>query len=697
VKGAGRRKVAILGGGMAGVAAAWRLSEPGWEREFESITIYQRGFRLGGKGASSRGDNGRIEEHGLHVWLGYYDNAFRLLRECYAELDRESTDPDAPIRNWRDAMFPAADVGLEDRHASDWRHWIGSFAPNDLLPGDPIGPDDGPPNIGELTRRGVQLILDFVHSLPTVGDHPAELSLTTSPSAPARVDPLVEGAYLAVMAALLDTLVHLDRPDPDSDAVVGSLDKALAAIRDQLRVTVDASAAQRRTWHLVSFLAAAVRGILADGVFESADAFRRVNEEDYLNWSVRHGADPDGGGFAFIRGLYDLVFARDGHDRQTWGIAAGAAIALHVKMFFEYRGAIFWKMAAGMGDIVFAPLHQALVARGVRIEYFHRVDAVVPGADGNVETITVGRQVALRDGVVQYDPLVRVRGLPCFADRPLLDQLDADPAVEIEALESFGCAWPDAEQRVLQRGVDFDVAVLAVPVDMIRMVGPELVAASPALDRMVAGLRTTATVALQLWLREDEPTLGWGRPGMTVSAFERPLSTWASMPQLIELEDWPDDSRPGSIAYFCGAIDAPWPPDRPWAEYHEAHLSRAYAAAEEFVEKHLPHLLPGLRGPDGIRWDLLCGWDGTDDPLRSQFVRVNVDPSDRYVLCAPGSDHLRLRSDESGFDNLYLAGDWTDNGVNAGCIEAAVLSGLQAANAIVGRARQHRITGVFPP
>ena len=29
---------------------------------------------------------GRIEEHGLHIWLGYYENAFRLLRECYAEL-----------------------------------------------------------------------------------------------------------------------------------------------------------------------------------------------------------------------------------------------------------------------------------------------------------------------------------------------------------------------------------------------------------------------------------------------------------------------------------------------------------------------------------------------------------------------------------------------------------------------------------
>ena len=39
-------------------------------------------------------------------------------------------------------------------------------------------------------------------------------------------------------------------------------------------------------------------------------------------------------------------------------------------------------------------------------------------------------------------------------------------------------------------------------------------------------------------------------------------------------------------------------------------------------------------------------------------------------------------ADGSGYDNLVLAGDWTDNGLNAGCIEAATLGGLQAANAI---------------
>ena len=89
--------------------------EPGWRDRFESITVYQRGWRLGGKGASSRGEHGRIEEHGLHVWIGSYENAFALIRECYAELDRTHTDPSVPIRTWDQAFVPANDVGTTDR------------------------------------------------------------------------------------------------------------------------------------------------------------------------------------------------------------------------------------------------------------------------------------------------------------------------------------------------------------------------------------------------------------------------------------------------------------------------------------------------------------------------------------------------------------------------------------------------------
>jgi len=44
---------------------------------------------------------------------------------------------------------------------------------------------------------------------------------------------------------------------------------------------------------------------------------------------------------------------------------------------------------------------------------------------------------------------------------------------------------------------------------------------------------------------------------------------------------------------------------------------------------------------------------------------------------------------------MVLAGDWTDCGLNAGCVEAAVVSGLQAANALLGRHRFHRILGTW--
>ena len=42
-------------------------------------------------------------------------------------------------------------------------------------------------------------------------------------------------------------------------------------------------------------------------------------------------------------------------------------------------------------------------------------------------------------------------------------------------------------------------------------------------------------------------------------------------------------------------------------------------------------------------------------------------------------------ADQSGVDNLVLAGDWTRCGLDAGCIEAAVMSGIEAANVVAGR------------
>jgi uncharacterized protein with NAD-binding domain and iron-sulfur cluster len=629
--------VAILGGGMAAMVAAWRLSEPGWDDEFDSITVYQRGWRLGGKGASSRGTNGRIEEHGLHLWLGYYENAFRVLRGCYEELDRPRTDPRARLQTWRDAMIPTPEVGLEDLDHAGWAHWIGSFATNEEVPGE-AGRDA---NAVDFVRRALRLVADFLESLASSpSPRTGRLVLSTSATPPRGPSALPSGLPIVVLAGILEATARLHdaTAPPGFEDVLDALDNALAGVRQALRDLVEEDADVRRTWHLVSVMTACVRGVLADELLTNPRGFRAVNDEDFLDWIIRHGAAEEVAEFAFIRGLYDLVFADRGAARARRGVSAGVAVLMTSKMFFEYKGAIFWKMAAGMGDVVFAPLYEVLRRRGVDFEFFHRVDQLHVSDDGLViDEITMGRQVALGAGRSHYEPLVRVGDLPTFPGSPLVDQLSGADGIESASLESHWCNWPDAERRVLRRGEDFDVAVFAIPVPMAMHICQELIENRPEWQAMITHVSTTATQALQLWLRPDEPSMGWPYPGATVSAYAQPFNTWASMDQLIAAECWTDSDRPGAIAYFCGALDAPWPPDESDAGYAAHQHARVASNALRFVTRDLPHLLPGLSGPDGTRWNLLCGTRGERGAhaLDTQFITANVDPSDRYVQCAP--------------------------------------------------------------
>src|SRR3974390_510261 len=101
-----KRKIAVLGSGVGAMSTVFELtSVPGWQERFE-ITVYQMGWRLGGKGASGRDRavKDRIYEHGLHLWMGFYENAFRVMRECYAEAERDPAT--CPIATWTDAFAP---------------------------------------------------------------------------------------------------------------------------------------------------------------------------------------------------------------------------------------------------------------------------------------------------------------------------------------------------------------------------------------------------------------------------------------------------------------------------------------------------------------------------------------------------------------------------------------------------------------
>ncbi len=179
-----------------------------------------------------------------------------------------------------------------------------------------------------------------------------------------------------------------------------------------------------RRLHLVVELGSAIAlGIVSDvlhrpGAGEAGEprGFDAIDGYDFKEWLEWHGAPPDVAWSAPTKALYDLGFAYETGKatREHARAAAGVALQILLRLTFGYKNAPLWKMQAGMGDTVFAPLYEVLVQRGVRVAFFHRVVSLEPSPNGNaVARIVVARQADLRR---PYEPLVTVKGLP--AGRP---------------------------------------------------------------------------------------------------------------------------------------------------------------------------------------------------------------------------------------------------------------------------------------
>ena len=106
----------------------------------------------------------------------------------------------------------------------------------------------------------------------------------------------------------------------------------------------------------------------------------------------------------------------------------------------------------------------------------------------------------------------------------------------------------------------------------------------------------------------------------------------------------------------------------------------------EWLKQKSQVLWPPASLGDPFDWNLLFDPNETtgEDRIDYQVIKANVDP---WACCAgspAGSTRWRLPADGSRFAHLFLAGAWIDSGFNVECIEAAVMSGRQAARAIVG-------------
>jgi SAM-dependent methyltransferase len=216
---------------------------------------------------------------------------------------------------------------------------------------------------------------------------------------------------------------------------------------------------------------------------------------------------------------------------------------------------------------------------------------------------------------------------------------------------------------------------------------------------MVDGVKTVSTQCFQLWMNDDLAGLGWHTPPPTLSGFVKPFDTWADMTHLASAEDW--SSTPKTIAYFCSVLPegpTPAPSDTAFAsQQHEAVRQNAVS----FLNQHVAQLWPNaVQSPGVFRWDLLADPNGNstesgqgEDRFRTQFWIANINPTDRYVLSLPGTVQNRISPLDDTYDNLTVVGDWTECGLNLGCVEAAVMSGRLAAHQLSQKPRLDEIFG----
>jgi uncharacterized protein with NAD-binding domain and iron-sulfur cluster len=687
------KKVVVVGGGVSGMVAAMALTQPELAGKFD-VTVYQMGWRLGGKGASGRSATqaSRIEEHGLHIWFGFYDNAFTWMDRCYQELNRP---PGAPLRTLEDAFKPQDNFIFTELIDNKWREWLLNIPPNDAQPG-------GHPSIWD----SIQIILRWLEQqlqhvlVQGVELVEADLATIVQEGRFALIERLKVRFGLVRSLSLHELVAEMrlahSTTDPTTAADWGDglaqwLGRAAKllwlAIGSQVRAGDDEA---RRLWVLAYLGMVSIRGILADDLLKFG--YDHVNNETFHAWLDRHAVfaanepgDPNGIAFwsAPIRAFFDAAFAYANGDTNTPNMAAGIAIRGIQRIALGYKGSVVYQMQAGMGDTVFTPFYEVLKRRGVKFEFFSRAGELALSADGkSVAGLAIHRQVKLKNG---YDPLVMVKDLPCWPSEPLYDQIvDGDKLKASGAdLSHYNTGGTWAEQpdpTILTAGVEFDHIVLAAALPSLPQICPTAIAALPAWKTMVDKVSWTRTQAFQLWMTKTKDEIGLPGPAAIVGAYVEPWSSITDFTHLLEREDWPASYEVKFLTYSCGVMPVTDPSDQKAAE------ALVFDRVKGFVENNARPIWPGTIANGSFDWSVLAAAPGTVgvQRLASQYWRANVDTTELYVLSTPEGIANRIAAGNTGLSNLVFAGDWTDNGFNIGSVEGAVMSGLQAAEAVSG-------------
>ncbi len=668
---------------MAALAAAFELTRTQGLRDRFAVTIYQMGWRLGGKAASGRDakHNYRIVEHGLHVWFGCYENAFRLLNDAYNEWDK----PDGQTIRGVDAAFvPQTEtiIGAGDACGGVKMRWP------EL--GEPPWKSSPSVDFWDCIAQLQKLIYKLFNGIAAVESCASGRRFLPAPFYDQR---LRKASVWAVKFAE-DPSARTERELRRYVASIRATAGALVADEDFRKDPIGHFRTQ-----LVDVGTAVIKGVILD-IWLGGATVLDLDRIEFREWLTAQGADRSSVYESFlVRALYDSMFQYIEGDPRQPNYGAGTAAQVVLRIYGGYHGAPFYELAAGMGEVVVAPIYAVLKQRGVEFCFFHKLTGIELSKDKKaVAAIHFDVQVHLRNGLSVYTPTkppgAESGGLEYWPNAPDWDQIAPCDWTDCD-LESHWCTQ-SVDSCDLAQGGRFDDVVLGIPVSAFKQlnaedVGPcaDLIAASESFRRMAQSASPVPTIGLQAWMTRTTELLG-GVKQAQESTGPRPLNIWADRTDELTYEDWSSYGAggPKSLQSLCDVLDtdlfkrpasASTTPDR-------ARELVARKAVAWFNDKSLVIWPKAIDSSGAFDWNALFDPGGNTGPARlgAQVLKANVSPGDCCAGTPAGSTQWRLPADGSGFEHLFLAGAWIDSGFNTECIEAAVMSGKQAARAISG-------------
>jgi uncharacterized protein with NAD-binding domain and iron-sulfur cluster len=711
-----KKRIAVIGGGLGSMTTIYNMLQlPGGRDKYE-FTVYQLGWRLGGKGASGVNlEKGcRVEEHGIHFWFGFYENAFRMMKELYGALDRPKH---APLSTFDKAFKPKPSMTLTEHVEGDWVDWKIDLPelPGKLGDGkfnDPVEEIFVAAfnylseelkkylNSGKAGCLG-QIVSPFLKKVKRMVFSP-ELETIVQGMEKEIEDDVIHDIekHLKVTGKLLSN--HKYHGEQHLETHKDNLDHLKKWIWDAIGDMVEKDTMLRRVWQSIDFGLAMTRGMLNDGVVTVKDGklvldFTVINQYDYYDWICMHGADPKYmRDFPALKSMYDGPFAFFRGNVRAPNVEAGTALNIFLRLAITCKENIVWAMQAGMGDTIFAPMYELFkkdFSDNVKFEFFHKATHLkLDDKKEKVTEIEFEKQVKLKDGKEEYEPLYEVNDLKCWTSAPLYDQLDPEQAKFIQEnninLESAWSGWDQGETVVKKLGEDYDEVLVGASLASLPDFCSELIEANPKWGIMFDKVGTVQTQAFQIWLNKSPKELDLD-PHKFLTCYTEPLDTFAEMNQILPREDWSKyPTQPKTLFYVCGAFeDSNDIPPHKITSFPANQKAEVYENMLHYMKNSLQHVIPELFDAEGnLHWDYL--YDPTngsgEDRLKYQYWRCNIDGSERYVFSLADSSRHRLKTDESGFANVWLTGDWINNGFNIGFVEGAVVSGMQSAIAISG-------------